>query len=157
MKKIINPWLEISGYNCVGCAPDNDRSLKMEFFEDGDEIVSTWKPESCFQGWLNTLHGGIHSVLLDEIAAWVIVRKLQTFGVTSKMEIRYLKAVSTNDSYITLRAHLIETRRNLAIIEASLFDSSGDVCSKALLTYFTYPKEKAAEMVRFYGCKVEEE
>ena len=157
MKKIINPWHGIEGYNCFGCAPDNEHGLKMEFYEDGDEIVSKWKPDSCYQGWLDTLHGGIQSVLLDEIAAWAIVRKLQTFGVTSKMEIRYLKPVSTNDEYITLRARITETRRNLVLIETSLSDTSGEVCSKASFTYFTYPKERAAEQMLFYGCKVEGE
>ena len=68
----------MEGYNCFGCASDNKHGLKMEFYEDGDEIVSKWKPDSCYQGWLDTLHGGIQSVLLDEIAAWAIVRKLQT-------------------------------------------------------------------------------
>ena len=157
MKKIINPWLEIEGYNCFGCAPNNEHGLKMEFYEDGDEIVSTWKPEPCHQGWLNTLHGGIQSVLLDEIAAWVIVRKLQTFGVTSKMDVRYLKPVNTNDPQITLRARITETRRNLVLLEATLSDASGGVCSKASFTYFTYPKEKAAEQMHFHGCKVEGE
>lgn len=58
----------------------------MEFYEDGDEIVSYWKPGPEYQGWLNTLHGGIQAVLLDEICGWTIFRKLQTTGVTSKME-----------------------------------------------------------------------
>ena len=43
-------------------------------------------------------------MLLDEICAWVVLRKLQTTGVTSKMETRYMKPVNTNDSYIVLKA-----------------------------------------------------
>ena len=86
MDKIINPWEGMEGYFCFGCAPNNESGLKMEFYEDGDEIVSKWVPEARFQGWLNTLHGGIQATLLDEICAWVIARKLQTAGVTSRME-----------------------------------------------------------------------
>lgn len=84
MKKIINPWKGLEGYNCFGCAPNNEAGVKMEFYEDGDEVVSIWKPRPEYQGWIDTLHGGIQSVLLDEICAWVILRKLQTTGVTSK-------------------------------------------------------------------------
>ena len=40
MKKIINPWLHKEGYDCFGCAPDNPLGLKMDFFEDGNEIIS---------------------------------------------------------------------------------------------------------------------
>ena len=70
MEKIINPWEGMEGYFCFGCAPNNESGLKMEFYEDGDEIVSKWVPEARFQGWLNTLHGGIQATLLDEICAW---------------------------------------------------------------------------------------
>ena len=86
MKKIINPWSGVEGYNCFGCAPQNPSGLQMEFYEDGDEIVSFWHPDGKYQGWLNTLHGGIQAVLLDEVCGWVIMRKLQTAGVTSKKE-----------------------------------------------------------------------
>ena len=156
MKKIQNPWLHKEGYNCFGCAPGNAYSLKMEFYEDGDEVVSVWHPEPQYQGWIDTLHGGIQAVLLDEISAWVIVRKLQTTGVTSKMETRYLKPVSTNDCHLTLRAHIKEVRRNLVTLEAGLYNEAGVLCTQAVCTYFTFSKEKAAEM-GFQSCKLEEE
>ena len=40
MKKIINPWEGLDGYMCFGCAPSNPMGLHMEFYEDGDDIVS---------------------------------------------------------------------------------------------------------------------
>lgn len=157
MKKIINPWLGIDGYFCFGCAPDNEAGVKMEFYEDGDEIVSIWKPEQKYQSWINTLHGGIQAVLLDEICGWVVSRKLQTTGVTSKMETRYLKPVSTKDEYLVLRASIKEQRRNIVMIEASLYNSQQVLCSQAVCTYFTMPSEKAKEQMHFPGCDVEPE
>ena len=105
----------MEGYNCFGCSPDNEAGVRMEFYEDGDEIVSIWKPRPEYQGWLNTLHGGIQSVLLDEICGWVVFRKLQTGGVTSKMETRFRKSISTNDTHLVLRASLREQKRNIAL------------------------------------------
>ena len=157
MKKIINPWKGLEGYNCFGCAPNNEHGVRMEFFEDGDEIVSIWKPETQFQGWLNTLHGGIQSVLLDEICAWVVVRKLQTTGVTSKMETRYRKSISTNDSHVVLRAQIKEVKRNIVIIDAKLYNNNNELCTEATCTYFTFPQEKAKEEMFFKECKVEPE
>ena len=29
MKKIINPWKKLEGYNCFGCSPDNEYGVKM--------------------------------------------------------------------------------------------------------------------------------
>ncbi len=156
MKKIINPWKGIKGYFCFGCSPDNEAGLKMEFYEDGDEVVSKWHPQAKYQGWLNTLHGGIQAVLLDEICAWVIVRKLQTTGVTSKMETRYLKPVKTTDDFITLRASIREQKRNLVTLDACIIDKDGDVCTRTTCTYYTFSPEKARTEMFFCGCDVEE-
>lgn len=154
MKKIINPWKGLEGYNCFGCAPNNEAGIKMEFYEDGDEVVSIWKPRPEYQGWINTLHGGIQAVLMDEICAWVILRKLQTTGVTSKMETRYRKPVSTTDSHIVLRASIKEVKRNIVIIEAN---KDGEVCTEAVCTYFTFSHEKSKDEMHFDKCDVEPE
>ena len=70
MKKIINPWLGMEGYHCFGCDPDHQHGLKMEFYEDGDDIVSFWEPDGEHQSWINTLHGGVQAALLDELCGW---------------------------------------------------------------------------------------
>ena len=58
----------MEGYNCIGCSPDNPFGLHLCFYEDGDDIVTTWKPSPLYQGWLNTLHGGIQALLPREKA-----------------------------------------------------------------------------------------
>lgn len=147
----------MEGYNCFGCSPTNEYGLKMEFYEDGDEVVSVWKPDGHYQGFLHTLHGGVQSVLLDEICGWTVFRKLQTAGMTSKMETRFRKAVSTDCAQVVLRASLREQRRNLAFVEARLYNDKGELCTEALCTYFTFPPEKAVREMYFRGCEVEPE
>ena len=143
MKKIINPWKGLEGYNCFGCAPDNEVGVKMEFYEDGDEIVSIWKPRPEYQGWIDTLHGGIQAVLLDEICAWTVLRKLQTTGVTSKMETRYRRSIDTKDSHVVLRASIKEVKRNIVCAtinltrSGSVFPSTGIKLSRSL---FSHPR-----------------
>ena len=156
MKKIINPWKGLKGYYCFGCSSENPMGVKMEFYEDGDEIVSFWKPKPEYQGWLDTLHGGIQAVLLDEICAWVIVRKLQTTGVTSKMETRYRKSISTNDTLLEIRASIQEQKRNIILVKATIYNSSKEICTEAVCTYFTFSKEKSQQEMFFTSCEVEE-
>ena len=156
MKKIINPWTGLKGYYCFGCSPENPMGVKMEFYEDGDEIVSFWKPKPEYQGWLDTLHGGIQAVLLDEICAWVIVRKLQTTGVTSKMETRYRKSISTNDTLLEIRASIQEQKRNIILVKATIYNSAKEICTEAVCTYFTFSKEKSQQEMFFTSCEVEE-
>lgn len=157
MKKIINPWKGLEGYNCFGCASHNQAGVKMEFYEDGDEVVSIWKPRPEYQGWINTLHGGIQAVLLDEICAWVILRKMQKTGVTSKMETRYRKSIATTDSHVVLRARIKEVKRNIVLVEAVIYNEVGEACTEALCTYFTFSQQKAEEEMHFHSCEVENE
>lgn len=158
MKKIINPWvgLEGLGYNCFGCAPSNPYGLKMEFYEDGDEIVSFWNAGDNYQGWLKTLHGGIQATIMDEITMWVIARKLQTSGMTTRIDIRYRKPVPTGpDVRIEVRASIREIKRNFVFLDARIL-FGGEVCSEADITYYTFPRERAEKDFYFRGCEVEE-
>ena len=157
MKRIINPWRGMDGYRCFGCDPRSEQGLRMEFYEDGDRIVSRWKPRPEFQGWVDTLHGGIQATLADEISSWVVFRKFQTSGVTSRMEVRYLKPIHTSEDHITLQATVVRQRRNIVDIEVKIFNSQDQLCTETLCIYFLFPKEKAHEEFHFCDCGVEED
>lgn len=159
IKKIINPWtkLEKEGYNCFGCAPNNPYGLKMEFYEDGDEIVSYWNPTDNYQGWLHTLHGGIQALLMDEVAGWLVARKLQTTGMTTQLEVKYKKPITTGRAVaIEIRAHIKEMKHNFAFISAQIIRDH-QVCSQGELTYFCFSQEKAITEFHFSGCHTEDE
>ena len=156
LRKIKNPWLHKPRYDCICCSPTNPIGLHLEFWEDGEDVITRWKPSTHYQGWLDTLHGGIQSMLLDEVAGWVVTRKLQTTGVTSKMEVQYQKPVSTLDEGLTIRARIVRQMRNVAFIEGEILNHAGEVCSKATLTYFCASKQKAEEEMGFTGCELEE-
>lgn len=155
MKKIINPWKGIDGYMCFGCAPENASGLHMEFFEDGDDVVAFWKPENEMQGWLNTLHGGILSTLMDEIAGWVVLRKLQTTGVTSRLDARFIKSISTNEPQLMIRGRITEQKRNAVFLDTEIYDSQNELCASAKLVYFVVTPERAASEFHFKGCETE--
>ncbi|MBO4741698.1 MAG: PaaI family thioesterase [Bacteroidales bacterium] len=146
MRKIHNAWAGTPNYNCFGCCPTNPSGLRMEFYEDGDDIVSLWQPTYDTQGWINVLHGGIQATLADEIASWVVFRKLQTSGVTVRLDVRYRKSININDGRITLRAKLSGVRRNLADIEVKIFDANGVLCTEVSAVYFTSNEQQAKEM-----------
>lgn len=143
MRKIHNAFEKLPGYNCFGCSGHNDEGLRMKFFEDGDEIVSSWVPDGHFQGYFGVLHGGIQATMLDEIASWVVFIKLKTSGVTSNMNVRYRKPLLIEKGEIRLRSRLVEMRKNVAEISAEIYDGSGQLCSEATLNYWTFSREKA--------------
>ena len=156
MKKIKNPWSHHEGFDCFACAPHNPVGLHLDFYEDGDEIVSHWHPSKHYQGWVNTLHGGIISTLADEIAAWVVARKLQAAGVTTRLNVTFRRPLLTTDTEISLRAHLVSQRRNIATIHVSISNSQGELCAEAEIVYYVMSEEKSHEM-GFDGCRLEDE
>lgn len=166
IKKIINPWKGMAGYNCFGCAPDNPVGLHLEFYEDGDDIVTQWEPSANYQGWSGIIHGGIQALLLDEVCGWVVSRKLQTAGVTMTMETRYVKPVSSDNKVLTLRAHVRKEEGSgaapcppsrTAVIDASLLDENGRVCTQAVCKYYLFTHEKAMQVMKFRECHTEDE
>ncbi|MCD7935382.1 MAG: PaaI family thioesterase [Tannerellaceae bacterium] len=156
MKKIINPWEGLDGYMCFACSPANPSGLHMEFYEDGEDIVAIWKPKAIYQGWLHTLHGGIQSTLMDELGGWIVVRKLQTTGVTSRLEAKFMKSISTEEPELVIRGRIKEQKRQVVFIESEIYNSAGEICSRSDMVYFTIPQDQAREKFHFHGCNVEE-
>ena len=156
MRKIINPWLNKEGYNCFGCAPNNPIGLHMEFFEEGDDVICFWRPQEHYQGWIGVLHGGIISTLIDETAGWVVTRKLQTAGLTSRLSVNFRKSLSASEPQITVRAHIAEHKRNFVTIQVTVENAKNEVCAEGEAVYFALGEEKSREM-GFMTCEVERE
>ena len=81
-----------TGYNCFGCSPNNPFGLRMEFYEDGDELSVRGNRARSLPGFHDILHGGIQATMMDEIASWVVLVKMDTAGVTYRLNTRYKEA-----------------------------------------------------------------
>ncbi len=147
MRLIQNPWTGMPGYNCFGCCDDNPIGLHMHFYSDGDDIVSVWRANDNLMSWVDTLHGGIQAVLLDEIAGWVPFYQFQSPAVTAKMELRLKNPVRLSWPYIVLRGRVKERKRNILIVEATITAPDGTVCVTSEYTYFMMTGEQAQQMM----------
>jgi len=99
------------GY-CFVCGPKNPVGLKLDFVFDGRTIKTEYVPPKEHQGYRNIVHGGIVSVLLDEVMVKVAI-EVGKPAVTAQMDIRLKKAVNIG-SHITISAEITkETRKTL--------------------------------------------
>ncbi|MFW6019883.1 MAG: PaaI family thioesterase [Bacteroidales bacterium] len=153
MKPLHNPYADYKNYNCFGCSPDNPIGLHLQFYEDGDYILTSWNPDHNLEGFFNVLHGGIQATMLDEIASWVVFVKLGTAGMTSTMNVKYKRPVNIDSGEITIRAKLIEMKRNIAVIKSEILDANGKICSYADVQYFTFSPDKAKEKMHYPGLE----
>ncbi len=151
MIKIRNPFHQRKNYNCFGCSPFNSEGLQLEFYEDGEELISNWQPQLKFAGYENILHGGIQSTLLDEIASWFVFVKIGTAGVTQKIELNFLRPVICGNKKIKLTASLNKMDENVADIKVKLFDQNEKLCCDGNIFYFTFTKEKAERKLAYPG------
>lgn len=151
MIKLKNPYADHPDYNCFGCSPTNHMGLRMEFYEDDDDIVCHWQPGDQYQGFHDILHGGIQATMMDEIASWVVFLKLDSAGVTFRLNTRFRKPVKISRGEIVLRAKLNKQERNIASIDAKLMDGEGNICSDGKVEYFVFPRARAVKDMHFPG------
>jgi len=97
---------------CFVCGPKNPMGLKLDFNFDGKTIRTEYTPPKEHQGYMNIVHGGIVSTLLDEVMVKVAI-ELGKPAVTAQMDIRLKKAVKIGTK-ITFSAEITkETRKTL--------------------------------------------
>ncbi len=151
MRKILNPFDGKSGYHCIGCDPQHPFGLRLRFYETEEGLLCRWKPDEEFQGYPDVLHGGIQATLLDEIAGWLVYIKLETTGVTKKIEVEYFRPVRISHGDITIRARLKEKGEKEAVIEGEILNKDNEICSSGLVHYFIYPPAIAVKRMHYPG------
>lgn len=152
MIKIKNPYNDLPGYNCFGCSAKNPIGLHLEFELVDNAVVTQWRPTNDYQGWDNVLHGGIISTLLDEAASWAVQAFLDTCGVTSKLNVSFLKPVLINKGEVRVEARLqSQPDSRHAVVAARLYDADSVLCAVAEVTYYIYSQEEAVGKFNYCG------
>ena len=143
-RKIKNVFAEYD-YNCFGCSPTNTIGLRLEFYENGDFVETTWSPSRQYEGYPSVIHGGILSSLIDETAAWTMYIKARRAGVTSRINVRYRKPVESSQKEIFARGTITNFNRNLCYIRVEVFNEQNELCAEAETVYFTFSLEKSIQ------------
>jgi len=112
------------GY-CFVCGPKNAIGLKLDFSFDGRKIMTEFTPQKVHQGYMNIVHGGIISTLLDEVMVKLAI-EMGMPAVTAHMDIRLRKAVAIGKK-ITFTAETRESTRKLIIAYAKAVTDDGIV------------------------------
>ena len=97
------------------------------------------------------LHGGIQATIMDEIGSWVVYVKVKVAGVTSSMDVHYHKPVYMAGGAITIRSKVLRMRRNLADIQVGIYNKENELCSEAMITYFTFSEKRSKESFFYPG------
>ena len=126
---------------CFGCGPANDKGLRIKSRLEGDLVVASWKPETYHEAFPGMLNGGIIGALLDCHSNWAAAHHLMTKAgqsappctVTAEFHVK-LRRPTPTDGPVRLRAKVIESTADRAVVEATL-EAKGKVTSTCLGTF----------------------
>lgn len=88
------------------------------------------------------MHGGAIATLIDTAVAFAIVgaSKPGARFTTIEMKVNYLSAI--REGRVIAEARLIRDGRRIVVAECDLFDSTGRLAAKGLLTYMRLDEER---------------
>jgi len=146
-KEISNPYPE---QECFFCGEKNPVGLKLRFYliEDTEEVTTEYVPSRLFMGLGNILHGGIQSGLFDEIMGWTTHTLTGQMGVTSELNINFLKPVYLGNNLI-ISCRIISQKNAKVHLESIIKTAEGEVCTRATGTYYLLPQDKFEQLI--YG------
>ena len=131
---------------CFGCGPANEKGLRIKSIVEGDEVVAEWMPETHHQAFEGMLNGGICGALLDCHSNWTAAYHLMKqrgettppCTVTADFHVK-LKRPTPMNAPVKLRAHVVESSDDRAVIEATL--EAGDKVTATCRGTFVAVKE----------------
>lgn len=121
---------------CFGCGPANEKGLRIKSRVVGDEVVADFTPEPHHQAFGGVLNGGIIGALLDCHSNWTAAYHLmQEKGllsppctVTSEFHVKLRRPTSLH-SPVHLKAKVVESEGDKAIVEAKMFSEGKETAS----------------------------
>jgi acyl-coenzyme A thioesterase PaaI-like protein len=125
---------------CFGCGPANEKGLRIKSRVEGDELVADFTPEAHHEAFTGVLNGGIIGALLDCHSNWAAAYHLMKQSsadappctVTADFHVKLRRP--TPLSPVRLRAHVVESGADRAVVEATL-EADGKVTATCRGTF----------------------
>lgn len=118
--------------SCVGCSQANPEGLKLQFVQTAvDTVESTFQLRQSLCGWPGVAHGGIVSLLLDEVTAWCFAGCLnERHFATKELNVKFL-APTPLQQPLRAVARLLSEEGRAANLEGKIINSEGVVTATA--------------------------
>ncbi len=117
--------------NCFVCGRENPAGLRLEFTADpasGAARADVAFP-ACFQGWEDTVHGGLLATVLDE----AMIKAAAAAGhkcVSAEITVKYKEPARTGARY-QVEGRVAQVRGRIVTAESRVHDAQGQVLAQA--------------------------
>ena len=135
------------GTCCFVCDPENAGGLHVPFFvEEGEErVVADYVPAPGHEGAPQIVHGGVLGAILDDAMAWAVNTLTESFGLTQRAEIEFLRAVRAGSTY-AIAAWIEEADAQRAVVAAELRDQKARLCTTMRGQFSLVSREEATRI-----------
>jgi len=104
---------------CFACGGDNPIGLRLAFHWDGDVYCTRYVPDRMHQGWSGRTHGGMLSLVLDEVLSRVVLARFGFDWVTVEITTRLVRPAPVGRA--------LDVRGKVESVRSRLITSSGEV------------------------------
>ena len=115
---------------CFACGKKNPIGLKMTFKMDEKECVSYFTPKEEHQSYNGMMHGGLISVLLDEIMGHYLFCMEGKPAYTAKMELRYRQPLKIGEEVKCVGTR-VKQKGRLVEMHGEIITKKGVVAAEA--------------------------
>lgn len=142
-ESITLPWLDEPRFRCFGCSPHNHIGLALTMRHAGDECIRSDITFSVdHTSYPGIVHGGIVSVVLDEVMGKLLALKRGMLAFSVTLRTRFLRPLLVGHRY-TAEARIARDGDGVVLTEATMSSAAGELHVMATGTYQPIRSEQA--------------
>lgn len=141
------PGVTSNVFNGFVTSSNNINGLNISIHRDKRQGVScAWQTHRDFEGYPQTLHGGISFAILDELLAYAIFDRFRTFAVTLNSQTQWLGRIKIGE---TIRAQAVVKRRFWRFVSVTgvIVNGRGRVLVKMKSTFYMPTKSEFKRLI----------
>lgn len=116
---------------CFACGEDNPVGLHLRFFPVSDGQMAFFTPKPEHQSYNGRMHGGLITVLLDEVMGNYLFNKEGVPAYTARIDLRFREPIAIG-STIKCEAREIKRKGRLVMMEGKIITQGGSVAAEAI-------------------------
>ncbi|MGM0576518.1 MAG: PaaI family thioesterase [Myxococcota bacterium] len=141
----LDPYTFGEEQTCFGCGPHNDRGLRLRFQREGDTVTTRFVLGTGYDGPPGLLHGGLQALVVDEIAGWTLVGLRGRIGLTTSMNVRYIRGMRLGEEIVGV-GRIVADADGMCTVRVTL-TQGGDVGCMARASFAMADSEKMDEVL----------
>ncbi|HRU39917.1 MAG TPA: PaaI family thioesterase [Candidatus Goldiibacteriota bacterium] len=114
---------------CIACGERNPIGMKLVFTETESGLETKYAFPKEFQGYRDTVHGGMLALLLDEIMVNLPWKKYKKPVVSFDLRVKLRKPLKTGEE-ITARAFFVSDKGRIVRVRGEIVRQNGELVAE---------------------------